>query len=84
MFTYLDRYNFISAWAFFTLPYFIFYCLPIIERCIATATLNFRMMHEKIFASIFGCNKAKTFVCVEPLNSTFTHIAFSSCSGEKL
>jgi len=73
----LDWYNFISTRAFLSLANFKLYRLSVIQRGITATTLNFRMMNEKVFATILWSNKAKTLVCVEPLNCTLTHTIFS-------
>jgi hypothetical protein len=57
--------------------------LTIIQRSVIIATSNFRMMHEKVLASVFWSNETVTFSCVEPLNCTYTHTCTSlSCNGE--
>jgi hypothetical protein len=83
IFAELDSYNLIRTWTFLALAFFIFNGLTIIQRCKTTTALNFRMMNKKVFPAIFWRNKTETFVCVEPLNGTFTHNIFSVFIGEK-
>ncbi len=70
----LDSHDFIGTRTFLTFANFKFYCLAVTKRRISSATLNFRMMNEKVFSSILRGNETKTFICVEPLDCTFTHI----------
>ncbi len=73
----LDRHNIIGTWAFLTFSNFIFNCLTIIKCFIPVVTSNFRVMNEKILASIFGRDETKAFACIKPLHGTFTHFNFS-------
>mgnify|MGYP001546109895 FL=1 len=73
----LKRHYFIGAWAFLALTNFEFHCLSIIKGCVTATTLNFRMVYKKVLASVLWSNKTETFVCVEPLNCTFTHLVYS-------
>ena len=73
----LDRHNIIGTWAFLTFSNFIFNCLTIIKCLIPVVTSNFRVMNEKILASIFGRDETKASACIEPLHCTFTHFNFS-------
>ena len=74
----LDSNNFICTRAFLTFANFKFNGLAVIKCRITAATLNFGVVNEKIFAAILRSDKAKTFICVEPLNCAFTHNAFSN------
>ena len=47
--------------------------LTIIQCCVIITTLDFRMMDEKIFATIFRGNETVSFSGVKPLDCTFTH-----------
>ena len=63
--------NILGTWTFLAFAHLKFYFLTFIERCMATVTLDFRMMNEKIFSPILRCNEAKTFAIIEPLDCTF-------------
>lgn len=49
------------------------YFLSFIEGFVAIA-INGRVVYEYILATFFRCDEAKTFGCVEPLNSTSTQV----------
>ena len=40
------------------------------------------MMDKQIFTAVFWGNKSETFICIKPLNCTFTHITLTF--GEKI
>ena len=57
-------------------------CLTIIQRCVVVAAFNFRMMHEEILSSIFGCYETISFSSIEPFDCTFTHLKLLYIVGE--
>jgi len=58
-------------------PNFILYFLGITQGCVATASLDFRMMNKQILATVIWSNETKTLVCVESLYCTCNHAVFS-------
>jgi len=59
------------------LAHFKLNSLAVIQSGITAAHLDFRMVNKQVFAAVFRRNETKTFVCIEPLNCTFTHITLS-------
>jgi len=80
----LDGHHVVCARTFLSLANVKLDCLAIIQRCVIIAAFDFRMVYEKILATIFGCNESISFSGVEPLDCTFTHTCTSlSIDGEK-
>ena len=74
----LKRDDLIGARPLLALAYFKFHFLTFIEGCVTATALNLGVMHEQVFATLFRGDKAKTFLCIEPLHSTLTHYLPSS------
>ncbi len=70
----LDRHHIIGTRAFLTLPYLELNLLTFIQRRIAAATLNLRIVDKEVFASVLWRDKSETLSGAEPLDLTFTHL----------
>ncbi len=73
-----DRNHIGGAWTLLALANFKLDGLAVIQRCITSATFDFRVVYKKIFPPTFRSYKTETFICIEPLNCTFTHMTFYS------
>jgi hypothetical protein len=68
-----DRHYVVRTGTFLSLANIKLDILTVIQCCVVITTLDFRMMDEKIFATIFRGNETVSFSGVKPLDCTFTH-----------
>jgi hypothetical protein len=74
----LERNDLVRAGSFLALAHFKLNGLAVVQSSVTAAHLDFRMMNKQVFATVFRCNETKTFICIEPLNCTFTHLYLST------
>jgi hypothetical protein len=76
--TRLDGHYVVRTRTFLSLANFKLDILTVVQCCVVITTLDFRMMDEKVFSTIFRGNKTVTFSGVEPFDCTFTHNLYFS------
>jgi hypothetical protein len=73
----LEWNDLVRAGTFLALAHFKLNGLAVVQSGVAAAHLDFRMVNKQVLATVFRCDKTKTFVRIEPLNCTFTHFILS-------